>query len=376
MRKGVTICRAGLLWAASWALGGCGDSAPPFDELPLRDALRADPAVIAALPDDARSRLAVRLRAAGASDDPADVVERLASPPATGAALDAAREQRRADALVVGVVTAEGVARVFKEEGRDDVAAAPRLPTVEGVASGTTAPLESRALDGPAGVTLGALMARTSTRRLVRVTGWPVGAIALGDAVYVDAAWLVALAPVVGGSDAGGPTGSISPLRRVALATSGDGTLRSHAGRDAQDGGAATGPAPLTMADASASDASWADASVPTFAVDSGPPPPPPTSSDPTVSDACGAGADTCASSSDGCDSQGDQAGSCAGSDDGCDGEDDQTDSCAGGDGSGDGCTPPPDDGSNCRVIPGRQRRRATLPWVLGPLAFLLKRRP
>src|SRR5687768_14737658 len=47
----------------------CGGMDPPLDELPLRDALSAQPEVIAALPPEARRRLAGRLEAARASSE-------------------------------------------------------------------------------------------------------------------------------------------------------------------------------------------------------------------------------------------------------------------------------------------------------------------
>src|SRR5256885_2006345 len=56
----------------------------------------------------------------------------------------------------------------------------------------STAELERRALDGRAGDEIRALVAAASARRLVRVTQWPVAAVADGDVVYVNAAWLVA----------------------------------------------------------------------------------------------------------------------------------------------------------------------------------------
>ena len=209
MKTRVTLCRVGLLCGMSWAAVGCGDAAPPFDDLPLRDALRAEPAVIAALPDDLRSRLAARLQAARTADESSDVVESLDSPSATIASLDAGRQLRQADALVAGEIASDRVVRVFDDAVEATAPAAPGLPPLEGQLAGSTASLEARALDGAAGATLRALMSHTRTRRLVRVVGWPVGAIALGDAVYVDAAWLVALAPGSSDGGAAGASGSM-----------------------------------------------------------------------------------------------------------------------------------------------------------------------
>src|SRR5207248_1096174 len=68
----------------------------------------------------------------------------------------------------------------------------------------TMATLEARALAGEAGASLRALVRAAGARRLERVEGWPIGAVAIGDTVYVNAAWLVALAPETdGGTDAG-----------------------------------------------------------------------------------------------------------------------------------------------------------------------------
>jgi len=144
MKKGVAFCRAGFVCGVMVLAGGCGDEAPPLDELPLRDALRADPAVVAGLPADARSRLAARLQAAQTADETSDAVETLASPAETVTSLDAARSRRQADALIVGAIAGDGVARASREDG----AASPShpLPPVEGTAATTTAALEAQAL--------------------------------------------------------------------------------------------------------------------------------------------------------------------------------------------------------------------------------------
>src|SRR5262249_30852738 len=54
-----------------------------------------------------------------------------------------------------------------------------------------------RALEGDAGRTVRAAMLASHATRLVRVVGWPAALVAEGDAVYVNAAWLVAVAPPV-----------------------------------------------------------------------------------------------------------------------------------------------------------------------------------
>src|SRR6185437_15028805 len=331
---------------------GCGDG-PPFDELPLRDALRAEPEAVAALPLASRQTLAARLEAARTGEVGTDRVEAVTQPAALVTALDEARVQRSADALVVGAVT-DGVARPVSSASPDD---AP-LPALEGVTATGTAALEAGALAGSAGTTLRGLLAASRAARLERVVGWPVGAVAIGDTVYVDAAWLVALAPAPSAADAGDSGavvvagGRTDPTAATTAAT----TSSVSSVRSPLDGGASVA-------------ASY-------FGVDAGtyvppptppPPPPPPPSSSAGFWDACAAGC----SAGDSCDT-GSEDDSCSSTDDG------SSDSCSGGtdDGSGDACSTPPDDGSSCRVAPGRERpRAATVVWVLAPLGFLVGRR-
>ncbi|HSY40263.1 MAG TPA: hypothetical protein VLA79_12065, partial [Polyangia bacterium] len=193
---------------------GCGDGTPPLDELPLRDTLRADPAVVAALGDSARQRLAARFEAAVTDDATTDAVP-LADRPTPASevtSLDEARLRRAADALVVGTI-GDGVARPVAV----GAAAQTPLPQLEGEVATTTAALETRALDGAAGARLRALLAVSGAQRLERVVGWPAGAVAIGETIYVDASWLVALAPVEGGADGpdaadGGTPGSAASV--------------------------------------------------------------------------------------------------------------------------------------------------------------------
>ena len=125
-------------------LVGCGDGTPPLDELPLRDTLRADPAVVAALDDSARQRLAARFGAA-ADDTTSDVSTDGPTPAAEVASVDEARVRRAADALVVGTI-AGGVARPVAV----GAGAQTPLPQLEGEVATTTAALETRALAGAA----------------------------------------------------------------------------------------------------------------------------------------------------------------------------------------------------------------------------------
>ncbi|HVV48268.1 MAG TPA: hypothetical protein VHO06_01295, partial [Polyangia bacterium] len=85
--------RAWLLVGLLLMGAGCGDGAP-FEELPLRDALRAEPEAVAALPPAARRHLAERLEAARGADLGRDAVGEGADPGALVAALDAARARR------------------------------------------------------------------------------------------------------------------------------------------------------------------------------------------------------------------------------------------------------------------------------------------
>jgi hypothetical protein len=337
------------LWAMAGCLllwTGCADEGPPLDELPLRDALRAAPEVVAGLSDGARARLAARFEAARSADVSADALADAATPAAEARALDEARSRREADALVVGAI-ADGFGRtVFA----DSPAGAPSLPPLEGVVAGATASLEASALAGAAGPSLRGLFAASSARRFERVVGWPVGAIAIGDTVYVNAAWLVSLAPS-GSTDGGGADGQASG----AAAVTGASPAASPAVASGQpDGGIADGGS-----------VSVAFVSPPADAGTSSSQPPP--SSGPSFWDACSASSDSCDSSDDSCDDSSGgygQDNSCSGTSDGY------------GYSSGDGCSSSPDDGSSCRVAPGRQRpRSATLVWVLAPLGFLIGRR-
>ncbi len=153
-------------------LGGCAGAAPPFDELPLRDTLRADPEIVATLPDDARARLGARFQAAGAGDTAADPI-RMAAPSVSGLAaeVDRVRQARSADALVVGVLG--GGAAQALPAGSQSAATSP-VPPLQGAAATSTAELEARALNGAAGASLRELVAAAHAQRLERVVGWPM----------------------------------------------------------------------------------------------------------------------------------------------------------------------------------------------------------
>ena len=367
-------------------LGGCGEGGPPLDELPLRDALRADPEVVAALPDDARARLAARLEAARTGDGMTDPLAGavVAAPDALVTVLDRTRERRQAEPLMEGVV-ADGLASPIFDRIGSDGTSTPALPAVEGEPATATASLEARALDGAAGASIRALLAVSRAGRLFRVVGWPVGAIAIGDVVYVDASWLVALAPIDGagtdggldsGPDGQGPSGSATngpgAPAPVPIAPVGDaGALSSSAAAESAAAEQVALPNPQQIAEAAG--AQNGDAGT------TPPPPQPSPSSGPGFWDACAAVAS--------CDSGGDgSTDSCSGStDDGsgdsCGGstDDGSGDSCSGStdDGSADACSAPPDDGGGCQVARGGRRAHfGTVLWLLAPLGFLLGKRP
>ncbi|WP_437308971.1 hypothetical protein [Sorangium sp. So ce388] len=196
-------CAAVLLAIA--ALGACGAETPPYEDLPLRDALSAAPEVLAALPQEALRDIGLRLEEAhGATGGETAVASaEIASVPALVRSADAAREELGEDAIVLGALepAAEGfvlrslVAERGPEAPLDRSNLAPNLaPILAGEpASPETAQLEEAALGGRAGVILAELARRADARDLIRVTGLPAGVVARDRAVYVNAAWLVAL---------------------------------------------------------------------------------------------------------------------------------------------------------------------------------------
>lgn len=376
-RRAMRLAYAGVVWVVV-LFAGCGQGPPPLDELPLRDALRADPEVVAALSDDARARLAARLDTARARDTDADDVAGAGEDPATlVAAVDRARTERHAEPLIVGLISA-GVARSLP--GRDDGPDAQPLPSFEDATGAVTTDAELAALAGNAGTTVRALLKASGASRLRRVTGWPTGALALGDVVYVNAAWLVALAP--------GSSGRPDAAASAAPPSSGSATVAPSR---------AAGLDPASAEAPREKQSALADGSEGAYEPDGGtpppapppPPPPPPPENDTSFWDACGACSDACASSpscdtssSDSCDDSGDD-----GSTDSCDSgpDDGSPDACSGGpdDGSSDSCSGA-DDGSasgcqvakaarpRCRSRGPRRSRGATEAWLLAPLGFLM----
>jgi hypothetical protein len=397
------------------AAAGCDDDGPPLDELPLRDALRADPEVLAALSPASRRRLAARLAAARASDrgadqlddDDADAAE---SPRMLVAALDRTRVGRHGDPLIVGAIAARRAWPLPQAGalGGDD---GPALPPIAGEPAAATAPLEKRALEGrgEAQAALRALVRVAGAERLERVVGWPVGAIAVGGVVYVNAAWLVALAPSDddsdGGADGGAPTPGGTGAREAPAGA------REQEQQQEQERALALAQA-LAQAQPQQHAAQAAPSSTGTgdWYPDGGPPPEDPPPLDPGGDDSCAAFADACvacadaSSNDDGCSSSSSSDESCESTDDGsgesCESADGSDESCeSADDGSDESCESSSsdsdeacsstgdsggDDAAACQVgrrgslqrpRPRPRSRAATIVWLAAPVAVLLFRR-
>lgn len=385
-----------MRWRCVWpllVLAGCDQGEPPFDELPLRDALRADPAVLANLSDAARARLASRFEAARAADR---TVDHFFDDPSAACGLlvsnvDRTRQARQAEPLLVGMIRG-GAA--WSTDGDDDPTQAP-LPPLGGVPATATADVEARALDGHAGAKLRTLMSASGAQHLERVLGWPSGAVAIDDTIYVNASWLVALAPAQapgldggaldGGIPDGGLTVASQPSRMPSVSTTA-----------AVSPSTVVPPPPVEGVTGAV-----ADTVGPRFRADAGAPTPPPTepsssTSGPIITDdACITCADGCANAEGqdyGSDDTYYDEGAYAGSGDACgsapeDSPSEGVDDCASSeDGSGDPCASPGTEvdasgmeSSGCQIAP-----RATTPkkkgsrpsaWLLAPLGYLFYRR-
>lgn len=174
---------------------GCGDEAPPYEVLPLRDALRAAPETVANLSDESRYELALRLREAERIDPETLTFapETLSLEPLVSSA-DAVREAAGKDALMLGEMLAtdgHGLLEIHAS-AEFDMENAPSF-VLQGNATDIAAPFEEAALAGQAGKTLRGFVARTHAKNVVRMTGLPVAAVAWNDKVYVNESWLVAL---------------------------------------------------------------------------------------------------------------------------------------------------------------------------------------
>ena len=198
VRMGTLLGRCGALSIAALLAVGCGEEAPPYDALPLRDALRAAPEVMASLPKETRRDVAQRLEEAGL----APVDEKQAIPPpelatidALASAADEAREEKGEDALVLGAIEKEGAGLFLEARGAKEPGDAAEGPLkLRGRAGEATAALEEAALRGRAGRWVRELSQRSDAHEIVRTTGLPMGAWAYEDKLYVNASWLVAMA--------------------------------------------------------------------------------------------------------------------------------------------------------------------------------------
>lgn len=179
-------------------LVGCGQDAPPYDDLPLRDALRAAPEVVASLSFETRQELARRLDVAGLAEGGATTLElpETVTIDALARVADEAREDEGHDALIVGEVVAQPRDFVLhsediEEETLGQMTVGPIF--LRGRPGAQTAALEETALQGRAGKWLRELSGRTNAKIMVRTTGVPFGAWAFEDKLYVNASWLVAM---------------------------------------------------------------------------------------------------------------------------------------------------------------------------------------
>jgi hypothetical protein len=371
-----------MRWKCVWPLfllAGCDQGELPFDELPLRDALRADPAVLAGLSDATRAHLAARFEAARTGDL---TVDHFSDQPSAARALvidrmDRVRQARQAQPLLLGVVRDDAAWPIDGDDDRSGTA----IPALDGAPATSTADLEARALAGHAGVELRILMAASGARRLERVVGWPSGAVAIDDTIYVNAAWLVTLAPAepraldAGLLDAG--------LLDGALPTQGQ------ASRAPAVSTTAAVPFPSVTPPSSVENVTGAvaDTTPPRIYTDAGAPPPthtdPPSyTSEPTVAD------DACTTCADGCASSDEDGQSCDSGDTGDEGDYvDSGDDCASSDeSSGDACASESGDvgasemdSSGCQIAPRAKhpKKKGSQPsaWLLAPLGYLFYRR-
>jgi len=375
----VVVCALGV--------GGC-EAAAPFDEWPLREALGADPQAIAALPDDARRRLAARFEDARVRPEPpsthaADATRAADATHASDAtragdatrasdatsaaelvrALDGARAAERRDALIVGALGASPHALHVAPLADSELDAEPlELPA----SAFATRELERRALATRAAPIVRALARASGATRFERVVGWPAAAVAVGDTVYVNAAWLVALS-ALDDADGGAPFPvERAPIRAAATRVQ---APRVSSGASLLPPGAreSAGDTPGGTIDLGASGGAPAPAPAPD--------PSSPRTCDDGCNDGCGEACATSAATGEGCasSSSSDSCGSSSSDNSSCDSNSSDSscdsNSC---DSSGSDC--------NCsgaaraeRSCPRRRgREAATLLWLLLPLAYLL----
>lgn len=189
---------------------GCGEEAPPYDELPLRDTLQATPEVIAALPLETRREVARRFQEAGHLDDidstsvdsPRDLgLDSIAL------AIDETRDALDQDAVVLGEVERSDDQVVVRLQEVDDAALGGIVPmdslVWRGDPDAPTAAVEETALRGHAGQWLQELAKRSGSQEMVRITHLPLGVWAKDEKLYVNASWLVTMAALDDGATAG-----------------------------------------------------------------------------------------------------------------------------------------------------------------------------
>lgn len=193
-RRGLSGLGVALLCSGWFA---CGAETPPLSELELRDALRADPAVIARLSAAEGQHLAERLEAAREQPEPdATTTAGGAAPAHLLASLDDGRAAHGKDALALAQLrrhdASVGLVAVAVAPA-DTPAALWLLNPAPAEADTMSAARERGALAGRAGRILSALSQETGANTLVRVSGWPVGVVEQDGTLFVNAAWLVAL---------------------------------------------------------------------------------------------------------------------------------------------------------------------------------------
>ena len=187
------------LLIGSLAFLGCGgEPDAPFDELSLRDALRAKPEAILNLQPQVKMALAQRFQAAiGTASPPFQ----LTDPRATTwgertLRMDEERERKGQDAMVTAqwLVAGNGWMLESATSQTDRSAPSRPLPALTGPDADATQSEESRALSGRAGAIVELLWRQSAAPVLIRAPIWPVGVTATPDAVFVNPSWLTALA--------------------------------------------------------------------------------------------------------------------------------------------------------------------------------------
>lgn len=199
MQKGIAIldrrlCAAALLLAGLSGLPGCtAEAAPPWDELPLRDVFAADPRALSALEPGVQSALAERSYRNGYEFD-----MHLRGDGLLSEWLDEADRQLEAeerDALVFAVIEHSGEdvsIRAWNGGSGMDRAGGTLCGAPANVGAFAEHPRERAALRmGRPGGLLFEMAEAAGACTVERVLGWPIGAVAHGGRLYVNASWLV-----------------------------------------------------------------------------------------------------------------------------------------------------------------------------------------